>query len=181
MNGTPTSNNWSQLKWLALLIVALGGVIQLARILQVQSSTGEVPFHSANDRSRWCTIAALAVNGTYEIDDVLEMRDPETNRRTWYSIDLVRHRGEDGQQHYYSSKPPLLPTIYSWVYMGVRSTTQATLINDTFFVAKFMLVIVNLLPLLAFWTLMVVWLGKHLDDPWSVVVLSLAVERENNT
>lgn len=175
MNDIPTSNNWSQLKWLALLIVALGGVIQLTRILQVQSATGEVPFHSANDRSRWCTIAALAVNGTYEIDDVLEIRDPETKRRTWYSIDLVRHRGKDGQQHFYSSKPPLLPTIYSWVYMGVRSTTQATLINDTFFVARFMLVIVNLLPLLAFWALMVIWLGKQLDDPWSVVVLSLAV------
>lgn len=173
MNGTQPSATWSQLKWLALVIVAIGGMLQLTRILQVESKTGEVPFHSANDRSRWCTIAALAVNGTYEIDDVLQMRDPETNRRTWYSIDLVRHRASDGQQHFYSSKPPLLPTLYSWVYLGVRSVTQATLINDTFFVARFMLVIVNLLPLLAFWGLMVLWLGKRFDDPWSIVIFSL--------
>jgi dihydrodipicolinate synthase/N-acetylneuraminate lyase len=37
--------------------------MQLVRILNVQSSTGETPFLSANDRSRWCTILALTVNG----------------------------------------------------------------------------------------------------------------------
>ena len=47
----------------------------------------------------------------YEIDDVIEIRDPNTRRRTWYTIDMVRHRGADGKQHYYSSKPPLLPTL----------------------------------------------------------------------
>ena len=175
MTDTQTSVEWKQLRWLAILIVALGGVTQLTRILQVESNTGEVPFHSANDRSRWCTIAALTVNGSYEIDDVLEIRDPETKRRTWYSIDLVRHRGADGKQHFYSSKPPLLPTMYSWVYRVVRVVTQSTLTSDTFFVARVMLVIVNLLPWLAFSALLVLWLGKQIENTWGVVVFSLVV------
>ena len=82
-------------RWIVRLIILLAAVIQLARILQVQSSTGEVPFLSANDRSRWCTIASLSVRNSYEIDDLLEIKDPKTKRRVWYTIDLVQHPGAD--------------------------------------------------------------------------------------
>ncbi len=73
-----TAERGAPLGWLCRLLIVIAAVVQLSRILQVQSSTGEVPFFSANDRSRWCTIASLAVNGSYEIDDVLEIRDPST-------------------------------------------------------------------------------------------------------
>jgi hypothetical protein len=161
------------LGWIFRLLIVLAAVVQLSRILQVQSNTGEVPFFSANDRSRWCTIASLAVNGTYEIDDVLQIRDPDTRRRTWYSIDIVRHRGADGKQHYYSSKPPLLPTLYTGVYIAIRNLTGATLMNDPFFVARCMLIVVNLLPLLGWWWLMIGWFERQRLDAWGGIVLCL--------
>lgn len=153
------------------LIVGLGFAAQLSRIVQVQSATGEVPFLSANDRSRWCTVAALAVTGSYEIDEVLEIRDPETRRRTWYTIDLVKHRGADGKQHFYSSKPPLLPTLYAYVYQGVRSVTGVSLMREPFFVARVMLVLVNLIPLLAFWWLMIHWAQQRQLSAWASAML----------
>ncbi len=163
------------LRRLALVILLAAGAMQLGRILQVQSKTGESPFLSANDRSRWCTIAALAINGTYEIDDVIAMRDPKTRRRTWYTIDLVRHRGADGQQHYYSSKPPLLPTIYAGVYLAVRGVTGATLMGDPFPVMRIMLIIVNLVPLVGFWWLLMKWLRQEQLGDWAFGLLAIFV------
>ncbi|MCC7339219.1 MAG: hypothetical protein IT422_29345 [Pirellulaceae bacterium] len=159
--------------WLCRLILILTAVIQLSRIVQVQSTTGEVPFFSANDRSRWCTIAALAVTGSYEIDDLIEIRDPNTRRRTWYTIDMVRHRGTDGKQHYYSSKPPLLPTLYTAVYIAIRAVTGATLMSDPFLVVPILLVIVNLIPLVAWWWLMLRWWERQRLSAWSTIVLCL--------
>lgn len=159
-------------RWLTRLILLVAAVAQLSRIIQVQSSTGETPFMSANDRSRWCTIAALAVNGSYEIDDLLEIKDPKTKRRTWYTIDLVQHRGADGRQHFYSSKPPLLPTIYGGVYYVVRALSGATLMNAPFAVVPMVLLIVNLVPLILFWVLLARWIDSENLDLWSSVVLT---------
>lgn len=154
------------------LLWLLAVVLQLSRLLNTQSTTGETPFHSANDRSRWCTVAALAIHGSYVIDEMLEIRDPRTKRRTWYTIDLVQHRGRDGQQHFYSSKPPLLATLVTGVYLLVRAATGATVMNDTFFAARSVLVLVNLLPLAFGWWLGMRWLRNRagLDD-WSKLVL----------
>ena len=58
------------------------------------------PFLSANDRSRWMTIRSLVEHGTYEIDEIV-------GQPTWDTIDMVQHRGRDGELHLYSSKPPL--------------------------------------------------------------------------
>lgn len=161
--------------WIANLILIAVGLIQLLRICQVQSATGETPFLSANDRSRWCTIAVLAVNGSYEIDDVLAIRDPVTRRRTWYTIDLVQHRGRDGKQHFYSSKPPLLPTMYAGLYMAIRSITGYTLMSQPFIVVPMMLVIVNLIPLMLFWFLMVRWLSRDFSGTWATLIMAIVV------
>ncbi|MCA9126223.1 MAG: hypothetical protein KDB22_04020 [Planctomycetales bacterium] len=159
-------------RWLVRLILIVAACAQLSRLVQVQSATGETPFLSANDRSRWCTIAALAVHGSYEIDDVIEIRDPESRRRTWYTIDLVQHRASDGKQHFYSSKPPLLPTILAGVYLAIRATTGATLMDDPFLVASVLLAIVNWVPLVAFWFLIARWIEQEDLDLWSSVVLA---------
>jgi hypothetical protein len=162
--------------FLAVAIVCLGIAAQVIRIAQVQSPTGETPFHSANDRSRWCTIAALAIEGRYEIDNLLEIRQPPKNRRTWYTIDLVRHRGKDGELHYYSSKPPLLPTMYTGVYLAVRQITGATLMKQTFFVARIMLLLVNLIPLVALWVVMTrKALREHESNTWAICVLAVFI------
>lgn len=158
---------------LAIAIVLLGTTAQIVRIIQVRSPSDNTPFHSANDKSRWCTIAALAIDGTYEIDKLLEIREPPKNRRTWYTIDLVRHRGDDGELHYYSSKPPLLPTLYAGVYLAVRSATGATLMNHTFFVARIMLILVNLIPLVILWIIMArKAIREHATNTWAVCILA---------
>jgi hypothetical protein len=170
MNETtqPTGN---RLKTVIIAILIAGAALQLLRIAQVRSTGGEVPFLSANDRSRWCTIASLAVKGTYEIDSIIEVRHPKTRRRTWYSIDMVRHRGTDGNLHYYSSKPPLLPTLYTGVYFAIRTLTGTSLMKHTFFVARTMLVLVNLVPLVLLWWVMARWTLRELGgNAWGITV-----------
>ncbi len=157
--------------WLIGLLIVAGAAAQASRILSTRSPTGETPFHSANDRSRWCTVASLVELGTYEIDAWQAIRDPKTGRNTWNSIDKVRHRGWDGKQHYYSSKPPLLSTIYAGVYSVVRKLTGTNLTHRTFYAARLILLIVNLVPLIAFWWLCARWLRHANLDDWSQVAM----------
>lgn len=80
------------------------------------------PFLSANDRSRWLAIRALAENGNFHIEPILE--EPR-----WDTIDMVKHVGHDGEEHLYSSKPPLLITLLAipyWIVMQVSGMTLGT-------------------------------------------------------
>jgi hypothetical protein len=170
---TDSTPSRSPAAWLVTLLILTALAVQAGRIVSVRSPTGETPFHSANDRSRWCTVAALGGFGTYEIDGFLEIRDPSTKRRTWYTIDLVRHRGRDGKQHYYSSKPPLLSTLHAGVYAAVRGVTGLSLLTQTFAAARVVLVLVNLLPLALLWFVWGrYWRRQGLDD-WALVMLTL--------
>lgn len=151
-----TSAERASLRWsiyLLLLVISLSALT--ARIMRVESSDKKhpSPFLSANDRSRWCTIRALVDEGTYAIDDVIF--DARGNRvRGWHTIDLVRHKGADGREHYYSSKPTLMPTLFAGVYWTIKQTTGATLKDRTFYVARLMLVVLNVAPLgVALWLL----------------------------
>jgi hypothetical protein len=106
------------------------------------------PFLSANDRSRWATLRALVepemrVPGApYAIDKVLD--EPG-----WDTIDLVKHDG-----HLYSSKPTLLPTLLAAEYWVIHKLTGRTLGEEPYAIGRFMLVTVNVLPLvLYFWLL----------------------------
>lgn len=156
--------------WLLSILIITALAAQAAHILSARSSTGETPFHSANDRSRWCAVAALGGFGQFEIDPFLEIRDPKTKRRTWYTIDLVRHRGRDGRQHFYSSKPPLLSAIHAAVYAAVHGVTGLSLLTDTFAAARIVLMLVNWLPLAGFWWLWArYWQQRRLSD-WAVIV-----------
>ncbi len=160
-------------RWFIYIVIFLAAMMQLVRIYQVRSKNGDVPFHSANDRSRWCTIESLATTGGYEIDYLLFTDETQGKRTPWASIDMVRHRGRDGKLHYYSSKPPLLPTLYAGVYWCFKKVTGMDLIRDTFDVARIMLVLVNWIPLLMFW---IFWLRSFAGDgqsSWSALVLSI--------
>ena len=75
---------------------------------------------SANDRSRWMTIRSLVEHGTYEIDAIV-------GQPTWDTIDMVQHRGRDGELHLYSSKPPLLATMLAGEYWLIHRLTGWTL------------------------------------------------------
>ncbi|MCX7425227.1 MAG: hypothetical protein NTW96_06325 [Planctomycetia bacterium] len=101
----------------------------------------ERPFLSANDRSRWCTLRAMVeddmrVEGEpYAIDKVI-------NQPGWDTIDMVKHDG-----HLYSSKPPLVPTLLAAEYWVIHRATGATLGTHPFAIARFMLVTINVIPL----------------------------------
>src|SRR5205823_14559538 len=56
---------------------------------------------------------------------------------------LVKHRGPDGRQHYYSSKPTLLTTLLAGEYWLVKMLTGATLAEQPLYVARIMLVLTN--------------------------------------
>ena len=156
------------------LLVLIVMAIAAGRIATVTSREGNTAFLSANDRSRWCTVAALVEDGTYAIDRLIEIRDSR-GRRPWQTIDKVRHRGRDGELHYYSSKPPLFPTLVAGLYAIVHVLTGMTLTDQPIYLTRILLALVNL-PLLA------VFLGSLLrvthqlgDGDWSRRFLAAAV------
>ncbi|MCR9117885.1 MAG: hypothetical protein NXI22_13180, partial [bacterium] len=127
------------------------------------------PFLSANDRSRWCTIRSLVDHGTYVIDDVilLDPDEPDEERHKfdsgWQTIDMVRHRGADGKEHYYSSKPPLLPTLVAGEYWLLKTVTGATLVDQPYYVGCIIMSVTNgglMLLFLLFLTAVVERYGK---------------------
>lgn len=120
-----------KLRWLVyVLLLAVTTGQGLAAILN------STPLQSANDRSRWCTIWSLVEQGTYQIDLINDQPD-------WSSIDKVRHEG-----HFYSTKPPLFPTMVAGLYWTIKTTTGLNLNQNLYDVAHIILVVVNLLPML---------------------------------
>jgi len=99
------------------------------------------PFLSGNDRSRWMAIRALVENGKFEIDELID-------RHVWNTIDMVKHRGRDGELHLYSSKPPLLIVLLAGEYWLINRTTGWTLADNPYEVGRVMLLTVNVLPML---------------------------------
>jgi hypothetical protein len=112
-----------------------------ARQLIEREERRQRPFLSGNDRSRWLAIRALVEQGTFAIDGVL-------NRNVWNTIDMVKHRGRDGEMHLYSSKPPLLIVILAGEYWAINRTTGWTLADNPYEVDRLMLIINHMLPML---------------------------------
>ena len=94
------------------------------------------PFLSANDRSRWMAIRAIAETGEPYIDPFLE--EP-----TWDTIDMVQHRGRDGELHLYSSKPPLLITLLAGPYWVLTQVTGTTLGESPYLLGRLILLPLN--------------------------------------
>jgi hypothetical protein len=175
-NGSPGVSTRTIGWWMITLALAL----QAARILGITAVNNEVPFLSANDRSRWAAIAALTQEGRWEIDSVVEILDSKGKSKLWNTIDMVRHQGADGQEHSYSSKPPLLTLMLAAVTKPVMMATHAwrgkTLTEDPFLVCRIVLILVNLIPLALWWCWLHRWLESHVPRPWTRhVVLSLAI------
>ena len=155
----------------AWLLIGIAIVAQLARVLGMTAAHGELPFLSANDRSRWCAIAALTEDGKWEIDRVTELLDSKGKSKIWNSIDIVRHRGADGKEHFYSSKPPLLTALYALVCKPVMLVFQKKLTEEPFLIGRTVMILVNVLPLALWWIWLYFWLEKNVSDPWSRFVL----------
>ena len=137
------------------ILIAISCATMLARIALVESKTAgpdgrRTPFLSANDRSRWCTVRALVDEGTYAIDTMVAGRDAN-----WKTIDMVRHRGPDRKHHYYSSKPPLFPTLLAAEYWLIKRLTGESIADNPFYVGRLMLALTNVLPMLLYFFVLV--------------------------
>ena len=149
------------------LLITISTATLLARIARVDSPDpkSQTPFLSANDRSRWATIRALGDDGTYVIDHIIF--DQKGNRvRGWHTIDLVRHRGPDGKEHYYSSKPTLLTTLLAGEYWLIKQITGATLADQPGYVSRLMLVLTNAVPLAAALVLLAGLIDRYGTTDW---------------
>ena len=104
--------------------------VTVAQLLEAQ------PLRSANDRSRWCTVWSLVEDGTYQIDKIRQ-------RSGWDTIDLVKH-----DDHFYSTKPPLFPTVVAGLYWLEKQTIGWTLKDNVEETARVILLFVNVLPML---------------------------------
>ncbi len=122
-------------RWAGLLIILLGMSMATARLL----STG--PLNSANDRSRWCTVWSVTEKQTYQIDEARLKRDP-LSKQSWDTIDKVKHA-----EHFYSTKPPLLPWIVAQMYRVLKFATGWTLDTHLLTVTRILLFLINIVPM----------------------------------
>lgn len=144
MNDRPSRESRIELSLFGSLLILIALSIAAGRIAVVHSKEGDTAFLSANDRSRWCTVAALVEDGSYAIDRLIEIKDRSGKRRPWSTIDRVQHTGPDGKMHSYSSKPPLFSTMVAGVYWCVHLATGMTLTAQPIYVARIVLALVNL-------------------------------------
>ena len=169
----PTSQSNSKSAYDPLIVVVfIAIVIQLVRILTVAAEPhGETPFLSANDRSRWCTIASLTEDGSFVIDRFLDRRDSTNKFRTWYSIDMVRKTEAGGSEHYYSSKPPLLSVFYAAVCSPIATLWNRRLSDAPLEVGRTLLLVTQWFPMALFWIGSCVWIARSVDNQWQRTVL----------
>ena len=163
-------------RFLGWFMIALATIMQLSRIVSVTAPHGELPFLSANDRSRWCAIAALTQEGRWEIDKYLEILDSKGKSKIWNTIDMVRHRGEDGVEHSYSSKPPLLTLMYAAICKPITIVCGKTLTDDPFLIGRLTMIVANLVPLVLWWLWLQRWIERNVVDAWvRWIVLNMAL------
>jgi hypothetical protein len=116
------------LRGVCLLIIGTSLCVSFARLVSVE------PLQSANDKSRWCAVWALNNGDGYVIDNAIRKPD-------WDTIDKVFH-----DEHFHSTKPPLLSTLVASLYWLERHTLGWTLDEDLAATVRLLLVFVNLLP-----------------------------------
>lgn len=120
--------------WFSFFVLFTFVCVITSRLIEAE------PLSSANDRSRWMTVYSLVEDNTYQIDNIRQ-------RSGWDSIDIVRH-----DDHFYSTKPPLLPRLVAELYRLVKWSTGLNLTDNTATVARIILFLVNIIPMaIAMW------------------------------
>ena len=114
----------NELKWITMLIALVASGLILGVMLRLQMVSG------ANDGSRWNTVWSLANGKGYIIDEA-----------PYSTIDKVHRDG-----HFYSSKPPLLPTILAGLAWLIRAMTGWAIPHQAHIVTRLILLLVNIIP-----------------------------------
>ncbi|MBI1916665.1 MAG: hypothetical protein HYS12_18310 [Planctomycetes bacterium] len=180
---TPSPEPAPLRRHLYVLLILVAGCMALGRILNAElvyepslyRKAGEppsagrpwppdrpepMPTFSSNDRSRWATVRALVDNGTY----VIGHRDPsKATAKNKYGDDGIVF--EDGWQtvdkvmnpetrDFYSSKPPLLPTLMAGEYWLLKHAFGWSITTHRWAVVRTIVLTFNWLPwLLYLWLL----------------------------
>jgi hypothetical protein len=115
------------------------------------------PMFSSNDKSRWATVRALVENGSYVIATRRNFRDTTppfhdegvivNAAGKLDSLDVVMNP-ETGE--FFSSKPPLFPTIVAGGYWLLKKCLGWSLDHDRWLVVCTVLLTVNILPFAAY-------------------------------
>jgi hypothetical protein len=125
-------------QFVALIVITAATAQALGLALKMPTQIG------ANDISRWCTVWSLLERGTYAIDDCpwqsrtqdkVQKSDKlaapgagsDALTRFEYAIAPKRWREGDPIDHFYSSKPPLLPTIMAGLLYPARKLSGVPL------------------------------------------------------
>jgi hypothetical protein len=105
-------------RFVALLVIGAATAQSLGATLRMPTQL------EANDISRWCTVWSLLEKGTYIIDDC-----PWQNRTQdkVFKVSPFEKSNPDAPKHFYSSKPPLLPTMIAGMLYPFRKLTGVPL------------------------------------------------------
>jgi hypothetical protein len=139
-----------------------------------------MPTFSSNDRSRWATVRALVDEGTY----VIGRRDPRQASAAnpygdsgiiredgWGTVDRVL---KPDTQEFYSSKPPLLPTLVAGEYWLLKHGLGRSLVEDPWTVVRTVLFTWNLLPFVVYLVLMARLVEELGGGDWSKLYVMAA-------
>ena len=137
-----------------------------------------MPSHADNDRSRWATVRALVDNGEYSIgyreeghdadgrpnDRGIIARDPGRDTG-WGTIDKVL---DPKTKRFYSSKPPLLPTMVAGEYWLLKHTLGWEITGEPgrWEVVRTILLTINALPWAIFLGLLALIAEKYGTTDW---------------
>jgi hypothetical protein len=123
----------------------VAALVIVAATSQVLGITLKAPTHlEVNDISRWCTVWSLLERGTYAIDDCpwqsktqdkvrrrdkLLRPDEGDSGLKWIEYAIAPKAWKEGEvtERFYSSKPPLLPTIIAGILYPFRAATGVEL------------------------------------------------------
>jgi hypothetical protein len=147
-----------------------------------------MPTFGANDRSRWVTVRALVDEGHYWIGRRIDPRtgeypqgyyDPQTGH---YREDITDYKDDDitfqdgwgtidkvmdpltGK--FYSSKPPLLPTLLAGEYWLLKHLFGLSIVTDRWIVIPVILITINVLPFAAFVLVLARFLERLGETDW---------------
>lgn len=117
-----------------------------------------MPTFSSNDRSRWATVRALVDEGTY----VIGKRTPAPNENGYIDSGIVFSDGygtvdkalKPDTQEFYSTKPPLLPTLMAGEYWLLKKLFGWDIVQDRFEVVRTIVLTFNWLPFILFLVLL---------------------------
>ena len=131
IDGQETHPRPESRRFLALIVIGVATAMSLGATLKMPTQL------EANDISRWCTVWSLLERGTYAIDDCpwqaktqdkvkkankLEPPGPSAGALKTVEYRLAPQDWKEGVavEHFYSSKPPLLPTLIAGILYPIR-------------------------------------------------------------